>query len=73
MSLESPYQEQFLGFHSNGGARAQVARQVDRELQGSVGNCVVVAERNLPLPTSFSRRSWPKKILQGDLVKITKE
>lgn len=70
MSLESPCQAQFLGFDSNDGARTQVARQVDLELQGSVENSVVFAERNLPLLTSFSRRSWPKKVLQGDLVVV---
>lgn len=73
VSLESPCQAQFLGFASNDGSRTQVARQVDLELQGSVENSVVFAKRNLSLLTSFSRRSWPKKVLQGDLVKITKD
>lgn len=78
MSLESPCQAQFLSFDSNDCARAQVAMQVDLELQGSMENCVVVAERketNHPSQASQEspRMSWPKKVLRGDLVKITKE
>lgn len=65
-SLESPYQAQFLGFHSNDGARAQVARQVDLELQGSVGNYVVVAERNLPTtPHKLFKKVLAQESLAG--------